>query len=106
MTSRVFLLFQICNVFSVLSIFKQDKIGETNNELVKLSNNFYPVVSHRKRSKRKRRIIVYGLVTRYGPQSPAQVANVVIEIWNLNPFICEIFNFTWLVGLILSRYFM
>ena len=37
-------------------------------------NNFYPVMSYRTSSKRKRkrRIIVYSLVTRYGPQTNCQ----------------------------------
>ena len=37
-----------------------------------LLNNFYPVVSFK--GERKRRIVVYGSVARYGPrnQSPAQ----------------------------------
>ena len=37
-----------------------------------LLNNFYPVISTS--SKRKQRIIIHGLVTRYGPQS-AQLVN-------------------------------
>ena len=39
-----------------------------------LLNNFYPVMSYRRVSKRKQRIIVYiGSVTRYGPQSAQAV---------------------------------
>ncbi|KAF3423979.1 hypothetical protein E2986_12756, partial [Frieseomelitta varia] len=37
-----------------------------------LLNNFYPVISYRWVEKRKRRFIVYGSVTRYGPQSICQ----------------------------------
>ena len=41
-------------------------------------DNFCPVTSHPTSSKRKRRIVVYGLVTRYGPRSelPAQVVKL------------------------------
>ena len=39
-----------------------------------LLNNFYPVIMTG--SKRKRRIIVYGLVSRYGPQSVASASGV------------------------------
>ena len=38
-----------------------------------LFNNICPVISYRRVSKRKRRITVYGSVTRYGPQSIASV---------------------------------
>ena len=36
---------QNCNIFSVLSVFNWNKIGETSNLL--LSNSFYPVMSYR-----------------------------------------------------------
>ena len=42
------ILFQNCDIFSVLSIFKYNP-GETNNLL--LLNNFYPVISYRRVSK-------------------------------------------------------
>ena len=49
-----------------------------------LLNNFYPVTSLPTSSKRMRRIVVYGLVTRYGPQSVAgasgQEINSYIEL--------------------------
>ena len=51
-----------CNILSVLSIFKYNT-GKTNNKFI-TSQEFL--------SEGKRRIIVYGLVTRYGPL-PAQV---------------------------------
>ena len=38
-----------------------------------LLNNFYPVISHQRAQ--KRRIIVYGSVTRYGPQSVASASS-------------------------------
>ena len=34
-----------------------------------LFNNFYPVMSYEFKRKRKRRIIVYGSVARYGPRT-------------------------------------
>ena len=65
------LLSQNCNIFSVSSVFKYIPRAK---QIINLSllNHFYPVISVTSTSlKRKRRIIVYGLVTRYGSQSVA-----------------------------------
>ena len=43
-----------------------------------LLNHFYPVISHRHEFKRKRRIIVYGSVARYGPRNQ-------LSEWGVNP---------------------
>ena len=55
-----------CNIFSVLSIFKY-KSDKTNNKFVTSQSFLFSNIPTS--SKRKRRIIVYGLVSRYGPQS-------------------------------------
>ena len=43
-------------------------------------NNFYPVIPIN--SKGKRRIIVYGLVTRYGPQSVVSATDWELRLTN------------------------
>ena len=62
-----------CNIPSVSSIFKYNP-GKTNNKFITsqsfLSSDITPTSS-----KGKRRIIVYGLVTRYGPQSVATASD-------------------------------
>ncbi|KOX71901.1 hypothetical protein WN51_03046 [Melipona quadrifasciata] len=65
------------DLFSLLSIFKYNP-GKMTNLL--LLNNFYPVISYRPVRKEKRRIVVYGLVTRYGPQSVASASDDIIAI--------------------------
>ena len=51
-------------------------ICKTNNKPVKsLLNNFYPVISHRRAQKESVEFVVYGLVTRYGPQSAASASD-------------------------------
>ena len=66
--SKIFLS-QNCYIFSVLKILKYNP-GRTNDKFITsrsfLSSDITPTSSNR-----KRRIIVYGLVTRYGPQSAA-----------------------------------
>ena len=69
-----------CNISLVLSMFKcsPGKTGEMMSLL--LLNSFYPVISYRRvrKRKRKRRIVVRGSVTRYGPRTslPAQRINI------------------------------
>ena len=66
--SRIFLS-QNCNISSVSSTFNYNT-GKINNKFI---NNFSIIsiqwYSYRRVQKRKPRIVVYGLVTRYGPQS-------------------------------------
>ena len=61
----------MCNTFSVLSIFKYNQ-GETNNKFIL---NLLLIISmqwyYRRVHTESNDIIVYGLVTRYGPQSIA-----------------------------------
>ena len=73
-TSRIFCLkITIFPRYIYLGIFKYNP-GETNNKFI--LNNFYSVYRFNipMSSKRKRRIIVYGSVTRYGPQSVASAS--------------------------------
>ena len=65
-TSRIF-FFQNCNISSVSSITQAKQIIN-----LLLLNNFYPVVSYRRVQKKSDETVVYGLVTRYGPQSVAR----------------------------------
>ena len=62
----------------LLSIFKRN-LGETNDEFIIyqlfLSSDIIPTSS-----KRKRRIIVYGSVTRYGPQTSCQRNDLTSKI--------------------------
>ena len=58
------------NIFPVLSISKWNKTGKTNNKFITFPVMFIPTCS-----KRKRRIIAYGLVARYGPQSVASASD-------------------------------
>ena len=48
-----------------------------------LLNHFYPVVSYRRvrKEKRKRRIVVYGSVARYGPRTSCKGVNVAARLW-------------------------
>ena len=57
---------KICDIFSVLSIFKYNT-SETNNKFI--TNNFYAVI-YRRVQKESDGITVYGSVTRYGPREP------------------------------------
>ena len=66
---RGFFLSQNCNIFSDLSIFK---CSPGNNKFITSQQFLSSDIIIPTNSKRKRRIIVYGLVTRYGPQSVAQ----------------------------------
>ena len=61
-----------CNIFSVPSVLKCNP-GKINDKFINL-NHFYPVILCRRvfKSKRKRRIIAYGSVTRYGPRASFQ----------------------------------
>ena len=69
-------LSQNCNIFSVLSIsYLSINPGETNNKLFITSQQFLSSAIIPSSSKRKRRIIVYGLVTRYDPQSIASASD-------------------------------
>ena len=67
------ILFQNDNIFSVLTILKYNP-GKTNNKLITsqsfLSSDIVPDKLERKR--KRRNCIVYGSVTRYGPQSVAR----------------------------------
>ena len=58
-----------------LSVFKKNKIDETNDKFVKLFfNNFYPVTSHRRVQKESNELLYTVLVRN---QLPAQVVNTL-----------------------------
>ena len=73
------------NLLSQIAIFSQClSIFKCNPEQVASllpPNNFYPVISctDEFERKRKRRITVYGSVTRYGPRVPAPGVKVYIS---------------------------
>ena len=49
-----------------------------------LHNNFYPAIhTDELERKRKRRIIVYGSVTRYGPRTSCQRKGLIVDIYYL-----------------------
>ena len=68
-----------CNIFSVLSIFKCNP-GKTNDKFIMfliISIQWYRIDEFKR--KRKRRIIVYSSVTRYGPRTSCKRKGLKIK---------------------------
>ena len=67
-------------------IFKWDKTGKANDKFI-TSQSFLSSDVVSTSIKRKRRIILYGLVTRYGPQSVAQRKWFKVQGWMVQKFL-------------------